>query len=579
MIRDLTKRALDIYASGMGLFLLSPFFLYLACRIRRDSPGPVIYRGLRAGRYGTTFSIFKFRTMYESPESYNGPRITAGDDPRITPFGRWLRDTKLNELPQLWNVLVGEMSFVGPRPENPAISAKWPEEVRGELLSVRPGITSPASVLYRDEENLLETSNVMDTYIKDILPSKLRLDQLYVRHRSFWGDLDIIFYTILILFRLYKQASPHDEHLFVSPITNLFRRHISWFSADLLITFFAIGLSGLLWRSFGPLNVGLRVAVFMTISFAVLYSVTNALIGVNRIQWSRASATDAIDLIPGVFVASIMASVFNYFYPVSVLELLYGKELPNWLPHRPLLDSGMIVIASAMAFIGFVFVRFRSRLVTGLATRWMYWRGVANPAQERALIIGGGATGQFASFMFSNGKYHNILDIVGLIDDDLYKLDTRIRGLQVVGQCRDIPELVTHYDIGIILFAIHNITSTARRKILDICASTSARTVIFPDFPAILNNVINRNGLQKQETIPLKSLDIKQSILTEAIPCHICITRLSPPQIIVWLDQMELSANQGDIETILAHIQDLRKLVGSDVCELEPSESEIQQEY
>lgn len=111
--------------------------------------------------------------MYERPESYAGPKITANGDGRITPVGQWLRNTKLNELPQLWNVLVGEMSLVGPRPEDPDYVAKWPAEARRELLQVRPGITSPASVLYRDEEQMMQIENRETDYLQKILPSKL----------------------------------------------------------------------------------------------------------------------------------------------------------------------------------------------------------------------------------------------------------------------------------------------------------------------------------------------------------------------------------------------------------------------
>jgi lipopolysaccharide/colanic/teichoic acid biosynthesis glycosyltransferase len=105
----------------------------------------------------------------------------------------------MNELPQLWNVLVGDMSLVGPRPEDPEIAKGWDPDVRAEVLSVRPGVTSPASVLYRNEETLLQTDQVMSTYLDSILPSKLRLDQLYVRHHSFWLDLDILLWTFLVL--------------------------------------------------------------------------------------------------------------------------------------------------------------------------------------------------------------------------------------------------------------------------------------------------------------------------------------------------------------------------------------------
>lgn len=115
----LLKRGFDLWVSIAGLVVLWPVFLLIAVRIKADSPGPVFYKGSRSGKGGKFFNILKFRTMYEQPGSYNGSRLTAKDDTRVTRFGRFLRDTKLNELPQLWNVLVGEMSLVGPRPEDP----------------------------------------------------------------------------------------------------------------------------------------------------------------------------------------------------------------------------------------------------------------------------------------------------------------------------------------------------------------------------------------------------------------------------------------------------------------------------
>jgi lipopolysaccharide/colanic/teichoic acid biosynthesis glycosyltransferase len=184
------RRLLDIFGALSGLLLLWPLFVLIALRVKRDSPGPIFFWGPRMGKDGRPFRILKFRTMYERPESYYGPKITAQADDRITPIGHWLRDTKLNELPQLWNVLIGEMSLVGPRPEDPDLVQSWPKEVRRELLNVRPGITSPASVLYRDEEQLLNAGRLLDDYLRVILPSKLRLDLLYVRHRTLLSDLD-----------------------------------------------------------------------------------------------------------------------------------------------------------------------------------------------------------------------------------------------------------------------------------------------------------------------------------------------------------------------------------------------------
>lgn len=231
-INDALKRLLDITASALGLLCLSPLFLYLAWLIKRDSPGPVFYRGLRYGKGGRTFRILKFRTMYEREDSYRGPRVTARGDARITLLGKRLRDTKLNELPQLWNVLVGDMSLVGPRPEDATLAKSWPREVRDEVLSVRPGVTSPASVLYRNEESLLGGEQLMDTYLKSILPSKLRLDQLYVRNRSFLLDLDVLFWTFLVLLPRIGDSAPPEERLFLGPLTRLTRRYLNWFLID-----------------------------------------------------------------------------------------------------------------------------------------------------------------------------------------------------------------------------------------------------------------------------------------------------------------------------------------------------------
>lgn len=216
-ISDLARRLIDITISSIGLLLLSPLFIWLAWKIKRDSPGPIFYRGPRLGRGGNIFYMFKFRTMYEDSHSYTGPRLTTVDDPRVTPLGRWLRDTKLNELPQLWNVLAGEMSLVGPRPEDPEIGARWPRKIRDELLSIRPGITSPASVRYHHEETLLQSGNLMQSYFSSILPTKLRLDQLYVRRRSLLLDLDVIYWTFRILLPRQTSYAQEPNRMFKMP--------------------------------------------------------------------------------------------------------------------------------------------------------------------------------------------------------------------------------------------------------------------------------------------------------------------------------------------------------------------------
>ncbi len=568
---DLLKRLFDILSASLGLILLSPVFLYIAWRIKRDSPGPVFYRGLRTGLNGKTFYILKFRTMHENAESYNGPRVTAQDDVRISSIGKWLRETKLNELPQLWNVLKGEMSLVGPRPEDPEIAAEWPVDVREEVLSVRPGITSPSSVIYRDEERRLNGAGFMQIYLEDILPSKLRLDQLYVRYHSFWNDLDLLFFTLLILLPKLRKTSPPEERLIVGPFGNFIRRHFSWFAVDTLTTLAAISLVGLLWRSFGPLHVGWLTALIFGIFFALIFSFTSALFGLQKIYWSRSSGTQALDLLPPVMIATVILLLINLFVLMRDPQDPYQVviSIPNF---QPLFPISMILLAAALSLVGFVLVRYRSRLITGLATRWVNMRGKAPPAQERALIVGSGETGQYVSLLFSAGTYRELMKIVGFVDDDFYKLDSRIQGINVIGRCHDIPELVSKYDIGIIIYAIHNITYKARREILDLCYKTPARTVFFPDIPAVLSDVVYRdNGLRGGKTHTSYQTSFPSSPNSD-LPCNICLTRLSPPQVDAWLAKLESQARDGDTNEVLTLIQEMRRYVQGEGNAIHPSE-------
>ena len=192
----MAKRLFDILASGLGLLLLSPLLLGVALWIKWDSPGPVLFRQERVGRYGKPFFIHKFRSMRVDAPSL-GPQITIGEDPRITRSGRFIRRSKIDELPQLWDVLRGAMSLVGPRPEVPRYVALYPAAQREVVLSVRPGITDPASLAFRDEsERLARAADPERTYVEEILPAKLRLSVDYVRRAGLLTDLKLIVGTL-----------------------------------------------------------------------------------------------------------------------------------------------------------------------------------------------------------------------------------------------------------------------------------------------------------------------------------------------------------------------------------------------
>lgn len=470
------KRILDILGSAIGLLLLSPLFALIALRIKKDSPGPVYYRGPRSGLRGKTFQIYKFRTMYERPESYNGARVTAKGDTRITPFGRWLRDSKINELPQLLNVLKGDMSFVGPRPEDPEIAAGWPEEVRIEILSMRPGITSPASVLYRNEESMLTSANVMDDYLLTILPDKLRLDQLYVRNFSFFGDIDVIFMTLALILPMWRDAKVPERKLFTGTLAWFMQKIVSWFAIDSLTAFVAISLVVLIWRASAPLDIGFVKMLVMAILLALGLALTNTLFGVNKITWRYASPIHVIDL-----AISTALALFIFWVIWSYAQV--GK-----LPTPMLLDFGII------AFVGFVAVRYRERLITGLASRWLRWRNQTSKLGERVLVIGAGDCGQLAIWLLEKSRLSSVFSVVGLIDDDYRKVGQRINALPVLGTMQDLPKIVEEKSIGLVMFAINKISPEARDRIVEEIDTLPVRLLMIPDLLTVLSEYFSRQA-------------------------------------------------------------------------------------
>ncbi|HIF9252195.1 TPA: sugar transferase [Photobacterium damselae] len=189
------KRLFDILSSLLGLFFLSPVFIIITIWILFDSKGDIFFKQERVGLNGKLFKILKFRTMVPDAEK-KGLQVTVGDDPRITHSGKFLRKSKLDELPQLFNVLIGDMSIVGPRPEVPRFMNEYDDETRRIILSVRPGITDRASIEFTNEAELLDSSDdPSKTYITEIMPIKASYYIKYVNNHSFFSDVLIILDT------------------------------------------------------------------------------------------------------------------------------------------------------------------------------------------------------------------------------------------------------------------------------------------------------------------------------------------------------------------------------------------------
>jgi lipopolysaccharide/colanic/teichoic acid biosynthesis glycosyltransferase len=194
------KGIFDVVISSMVLCALWPLFVMVAVAVKLSSPGPIFYRGVRSGLYGKPFRIYKFRSMVMDAEKLGG-HSTALNDPRLTPIGKFLRKYKLDELPQLFNIILGHMSFVGPRPQVENYTRRYSDEEK-MILTVKPGLTDYASIRFINLDAILGDENIDEKYLREIEPEKNRLRIKYAREHSFWIDLRLIFITLLQILRI-----------------------------------------------------------------------------------------------------------------------------------------------------------------------------------------------------------------------------------------------------------------------------------------------------------------------------------------------------------------------------------------
>ena len=457
----LARRVIDVLASFFGLLILSPWFFVIGIIIKQDTPGPIFYKGPRVGKGGKEFKILKFRTMYENPASYNGARLTNHKDSRVTKIGRWLRDTKLNELPQLWNVLKGQMCLVGPRPEDPAIFADWPEDFQKAVLHVKPGMTSPSSLIFFDEESKLTSCEVRKDYLENILPFKLQHDIHYLKHRSIINDLDVIFLTLIALIPRMREKRINSYVVDKGPLISLFYDFINWFLIDLTVSIFATTASIGIWRLSAPLNVGFLNAMLLAYLLAFIFSMTNVAFGLNRIAWRHARAEASLDLAVSTGLTTLV---------IAILDIL--DVFPVTLP------MGVVIMAGMLSFIGFVVTRYRERILTGMASRWLSWRKKEAEPGERVIILGAGDSGIRASWFIKHGYLEQRMHVIGFVDDDLYKEDLIIDGSLVLGKSVELAELVREHNIDLILYAIDNVPPDRCQELLSICHNSGAKKTV-----------------------------------------------------------------------------------------------------
>lgn len=194
------KRLLDIFFSGIAIVVLSPILVLIACMLRITGEGEVFYKQTRVGKNGDTFGLIKFATMLKNSSNIGSGEITIKNDPRVLPLGKFLRKSKINELPQLWNIFIGDMSIVGPRPMVPNTFARYPIEAQKVLNTVKPGLTGIGSIIFRDEERLLDgREDPISFYNENIMPHKSDLELWFVQNNTLWLYFKIIFITLWVV--------------------------------------------------------------------------------------------------------------------------------------------------------------------------------------------------------------------------------------------------------------------------------------------------------------------------------------------------------------------------------------------
>jgi FlaA1/EpsC-like NDP-sugar epimerase/lipopolysaccharide/colanic/teichoic acid biosynthesis glycosyltransferase len=474
-------RVVDIIGSTLGLIFLTPLFLVVAGLIKLTSPGPVFYRALRTGKDGQPFHLYKFRSMQVNADK-QGPKVTAADDPRITPLGRLLRRTKLDELPQLINVVKGEMSLVGPRPEDPRYADFYTPEQR-QILNVRPGIVSAATMAYRYEEQILSVANTENIYLDKVMPAKLVIDLDYISRRTLWTDIGLIFQAIVSM---------------VTPSQQFFSLILGDILGILLAFLFALIL-----RFDGDIPAESWQFFFVAIPFIILlYCIANIPFGLYSHIWRYTSANEII---------SIINSTATSTFFLLVVILIRDTKRP--------MPLSMVVFGGILTTLAFMMVRYRERLVTGLIRR--LHRIVGRPERQQMLIVGAGEAGQFLAQQMQSGGQHPQYEVVGFVDDNPRKLGMWIQSVPILGPCYSIPALVKERNVSLIVIAIHNISGPELRNILSICMTTQVRVNIMPD---ILGNVDSRNGIVPLENITPEDLLGREPYQVDEAACRELVT-------------------------------------------------------
>jgi len=445
----LAKHAVDFTLALLGVIIVSPVLLLVAVLIKLDSPGPVFFRQKRVGRDGTLFDIVKFRTMIDGAYTM-GSRLTVKRDPRITRLGLVLRWSKIDELPQLFNVLHGDMSLIGPRPEDPHF-VKFYSPAQRYVLSLRPGIVGPSQILGRDEvedypEGIKDTERF---YAEHILPPKLARDLEYVQTTTFWKDMGLLARGLWATVRGAIRARYFWRR----------RRRIALMAVDLVLAVASYAMALLIRFDWNWPHAEYTLQTMILIAF--LRPMLLAYFGCYQTILSYFGLWDLLALLKAVSVGSVAVAGVTYFagsqsHPRSVFVI----------------DWGVLLLTLTGARYGL--------------RAWARRHPRRLHARERALIVGAGHGGEQISRALLDDP-HAAFRPVGFIDDTHERWGSRIHGVKVLGGTAELRLALSANGVRVVFVCLSDLPEVTAREVAEICATAQVECRMLPALSELLS--------------------------------------------------------------------------------------------
>lgn len=472
------KRLMDIVLGAAALVMLLPVMALVAMAVALDSAGPVVYGARRVGRHGRPFTMWKFRSMARGADRV-GPAVTGAFDFRVTRVGAFMRRTKLDELPQLVNVLAGQMSLVGPRPEAPAFVEHWSDEERG-LLAFRPGLTGPTQIAYIDEEDLL-IGDANQVYEADLMHAKLAVDLDYVRAFTLRRDIAIMWRTLVGILSAGERRSNRPRRRYT-----LGERLASARLAPILLDAVLASLAA-------ALAVGLRIdrnnlfaavaTYWIFVPLAAIVRPAGFLIGGAYLRvWRYPTVSDAALVVSSLAAGSLIMTI-----------VIFVVMQPWAFPGSVGFPRSAIIIEFLVSFIVLGGIRFASRIrQEGLEDA----AGPATAGPPRPVLIYG--AGEAGAHLVREMRRNRALRLepVGFLDDDPALSGQQIYGVDVVGTSQDLPRVVADREVAEVIVAMPRIGGARLRRVVALCESTGVAVRTLPAMNELLDETISVNRVR-----------------------------------------------------------------------------------